>query len=174
LFLNRIVPEKGAHYLIEAYNRIGRDDVKQVIGGNVDPRDRYLDSLGTLAGNNENTVFTGYLTDEEVREMYSNAYLFVLPSDLEGMPAVVLEAMSHRCPVLVSDIQECTDIIRTADHEYGYVHKASDVDDLAAGGTRPLLLRAHGHAKKTLFKPTFRFRRIRRCLAARAVRELPL
>jgi len=130
LFLSRLVPEKGIHYLIEAFRNIKRDDFSLVIAGGSPPQDKYTAQLKQMAGDGANVVFTDFVSREEVHELYSNAYLFVLPSDLEGMPAVVLEALSHRCPALVSDIQENLDVIEGEDRSYGFVHKAQDVADL--------------------------------------------
>lgn len=129
-FLNRIVPEKGLHYAIEAFRQIKRDDFKFVISGASEPSDLYMASLRNQAAGDSRIVFTGYVDREMVHELYSNAYLFLLPSELEGMPAVLLEAMSHGCPVLTSDIQESLDVIRLKDHQYGFVHKNKDVADL--------------------------------------------
>jgi glycosyltransferase involved in cell wall biosynthesis len=130
LFLNRLVPEKGIHYLIEAFKNLKQTDFKLVIAGSATPGDKYVDGLKELAHDDSRIIFTGYVSRNEVHELYSNAYLFTLPSELEGMPAVVLEALSHRCPVLVSDIQEHLDIIQSAGQTYGFVHKNKDVSDL--------------------------------------------
>lgn len=130
LFLNRIVPEKGAHYAIEAFKAIRRDDVKLVIAGEAAPGDPYLRTLQRQAAGDPRVVFTGYVTRDELHELYSNAYAFLLPSELEGMPAVLLEAMSHRCPVLVSDIEENLDVITKGGEVFGFVHRDRDVADL--------------------------------------------
>lgn len=128
-FLNRLVPEKGAHYLIEAFKGL-KTDLKLVIGGSSFQGDAYAESLKKAAQGDKRIIFTGYLTREDVHELYSNAYLFCLPSELEGMPAVVLEALSHKCPVLISDIEEHVDVIKF-EELYGFLHKDKDVADLA-------------------------------------------
>ena len=46
-----------------------------------------------------------------LEELYSNAYLYILPSDLEGMPLSLLEAMSYGNCCIVSDIPECTEVV---------------------------------------------------------------
>ena len=58
--------------------------------------------------------------------MYSNAYLYCLPSDLEGMPLSLLEAMSYGNACLTSDIPECADVIK----DKGVTIKKSDIEDL--------------------------------------------
>jgi len=132
LFLNRLVPEKGIHYLIEAFKNIKRDDFKLVIAGESTAKDKYVEGLKDMAKDDKRILFTGYVTREEVHELYTNAYFFALPSELEGMPAVVLEALSHQCPVLISDIQESLDIIQADERTYGFVHKNKSVEDLQA------------------------------------------
>ena len=83
-----------------------------------------------MAKDDKRIIFTGPVSRDEVHELYSNAYLFSLPSDLEGMPAVLLESLSHKCPVLISDIRENLDVIRSGGVTHGFVHKASDVNDI--------------------------------------------
>ena len=130
LFLNRIVPEKGVHYLIEAFKNIKRDNFKLVIAGSAFQDDLYVESLRNMARDDQRVIFTDYVSREELHELYTNAYFFALPSELEGMPAVVLESLSHKCPVLVSDIEENLDVIRKGGQTYGFVNKNKDVGDL--------------------------------------------
>ena len=124
LFLSRITQEKGAHYLVEAYNRV-RPPMKLVVaGGTMFERD-YADELQRTAG--DNVVFTGFVTDEEMEELFSNAYLYVLPSEIEGLPHSLLQALSYGRCVLASDI----DASREALGECGYTFRSMNVDDLA-------------------------------------------
>ncbi|MCD8397888.1 MAG: glycosyltransferase family 4 protein [Lachnospiraceae bacterium] len=108
LFLGRIVPEKGLHYLVEAYEGMNTDK-KLVIAGGSSDTDEYMEELKSMS--NENVIFTGFVTGELHEELYSNAYIYVLPSDLEGMPLSLLEAMSYGNCCVVSDIEECTDVV---------------------------------------------------------------
>lgn len=108
LFLGRLVPEKGIHYLIEAYRGL-HTDKKLVIAGGVSDSGEYGDRLKQLAGDNEQILFTGFVQGRILEELYSNAYLYVLPSDLEGMPLSLLEAMSYGNCCVTSDIPECTE-----------------------------------------------------------------
>lgn len=113
LALVRLVPEKGIHYLIEAYNKLDTDK-KLVIAGTSQKGklDKYEKELHKLAEHNTNIIFTGFSELEMTRELYSNAYLYVLPSDIEGLPIGLLEAMSYGICCLVSDIQENKDVIK--------------------------------------------------------------
>ena len=110
LFLGRIVPEKGVHYLIEAYRGVSTDKKLVIAGGNSDSLD-YMQSLKEMAGDDPNIVFTDFVQGPLLDELYSNAYLFVLPSDTEGMPLSLMEAMSYGNCCVVSDIPGCTEVV---------------------------------------------------------------
>ena len=105
LFLGRLVPEKGIHYLIEAYSRL-QIDKKLVIAGGSSHSDDYVERLAAMTIDNDNIIMTGFVSGKTLEELYSNAYLYVLPSDVEGLPISLLEAMSYRRCCLVSDIKE--------------------------------------------------------------------
>ena len=110
LFLGRLVPEKGIHYLIEAFKAV-KTDKKLVIAGGVSDSDDYARSLYTAAAADERIQFAGFVQGRILEELYSNAYLFVQPSDVEGMPLTLLEAMSYGNCCVVSDIPECTEVV---------------------------------------------------------------
>lgn len=125
LFLGRIVPEKGIHYLIEAFNKI-KTDKKLVIAGGASDTDTYYNELKEKARDNANIIFTGFVQGDELGELYSNAYIYSLPSDLEGMPLSLLEAMSYGNCCLTSDIDECAEVLE----DNGVTFKKSNVKDL--------------------------------------------
>ena len=110
LFLGRLVPEKGIHYLIKAYQML-RTDKKLVIVGGTSDTDDYVRQLYDMAGGSPSVIFTGFQQGLIMEELYSNAYLYVLPSDLEGMPLTLLEAMNYGCCCVTSDIGECADVM---------------------------------------------------------------
>ena len=125
LFLGRLVPEKGVHYLIEAYQGL-HTDLKLVIAGGSSDTDSYTQYLHEMAKDNPNILFTGFVEGNLLEELFSNAYLYILPSDLEGMPISLLEAMSYGCCCLTSDIPECTDV--TGEQGFSFHH--GDVSSL--------------------------------------------
>ncbi len=125
LFLGRIVPEKGIHYLIDAFNNI-KTNKKLVIAGGASDTDSYYQELKKKLNNNKNIIFTGFVQGKELDELYSNAYIYCLPSDLEGMPLSLLEAMSYGNCCLTSDIEECSTVLE----DRGVTFKKSDVKDL--------------------------------------------
>jgi len=122
LFLGRLVPEKGVHYLLEAYKQAGVEQ-KLVIAGGTSDTDEYVTRLLQVAGDDEKIIFTDFVEGDVLKELYSNAYLYVLPSDLEGMPLSLLEAMSYSNCCLTSDITECTDVTGS----WGYSFPKGDV-----------------------------------------------
>ncbi len=125
LFLGRLVPEKGVHYLIEAFQNV-RTDKKLVIAGGVSDTEDYLEMLKKLAAPDPRILFTGFVQGKLLGELYSSSYLYVLPSDLEGMPLSLLEAMSYGNCCLTSDIAECADVLANNGVTF---HKA-DIRDL--------------------------------------------
>ena len=126
LYLGRMVPEKGCHYLVDAFKKLDTDKKLVIAGGSSDTQ-WYMDKLKEQAGGDERVIFTGFVDGALREELYSNACLFVLPSDLEGMPLCLLEAMSYGNCVITSDIEECTNVI----HDNGISFRKSDMDDLA-------------------------------------------
>lgn len=109
LFLGRIVPEKCVHLLIEAYQTLDTD-IPLVIAGGASHTSEYEQAVHALAAGNPNIIFTGFVQGQALEELYSNAYLYILPSNLEGMPISLLEAMSYGNACLTSDIPECTEV----------------------------------------------------------------
>ena len=104
LFAARLVKEKGCHYLLEAYGQLGCPSKKLVIAGDAKYADCYADGLKSQAC--ENILFPGFVQGRLLQELLSNAYLYVLPSEIEGLSTGLLEAMSYGNCVLVSDIEE--------------------------------------------------------------------
>lgn len=126
LYLGRLVPEKGIKYLIEAFKQV-HTNKRLVIAGGASDTDEYAKELVELAQEDKRIIFTGFVQGRILEELYSNAYLYVLPSDLEGMPLSLLEAMSYGNCCIVSDIPECLDVVRNN----GIVFKKGNVLELA-------------------------------------------
>lgn len=125
LFLGRIVPEKGLRYLIEAYKGL-ETDKKLVIAGGASDTDDFMNEVRSLAKDDDRIIFTGFVCGQTLEELYSNAYVYTLPSDLEGMPLSLLEAMSYGNCCVVSNIDECAEVVE----DKAVVFKKSDVTEL--------------------------------------------
>ena len=125
LFLARIVPEKGLHYLIEAYQQV-ETDKRLVIAGGVSHSREYMEQIHAMAAKDSRILMTDFVQGQVLEELCSNAYLFVLPSDVEGMAVSLLEAMSYGNCCLVSDIKENTEVVET----HAVTFRKGDVSDL--------------------------------------------
>lgn len=125
LFLGRLVPEKGIKYLIEAFKQVDTDKKLVIAGGSSDTSE-FENEMKELAKEDKRILFTGFVQGQELEELYSNAYVYVLPSDLEGMPLSLLEAMSYGNCCLTSNISECTEVIENK----AVIFKKSNVEDL--------------------------------------------
>lgn len=125
LFLGRLVPEKGIRYLVEAFKNVNTDK-KLVIAGGSSDTDSFMAELKELAKEDDRILFAGFVQGAMLDELYSNAYIYTLPSDLEGMPLSLLEAMSYGNCCLVSDIPECAEIVENK----ALIFRKADVQDL--------------------------------------------
>jgi len=123
LFIGRLVPEKGCDLLIDAFKDI-RTDKKLVFAGEASYTQSYVEDLKRRA--DSNVLFLGRVYGRLLEELYSNAFLFVLPSTIEGLSNSLLEAMSYGRCVLTSDIPENRVVVR----EHGVVFRSSDRADL--------------------------------------------
>lgn len=99
----RFVPEKNLHHLVEAFSRIDTQGYKLVLAGDTDFEDEYSLRLKKLA-REQGVILTGFVKGKKLHSLLSNAHHYVLPSSHEGLPIALLEAMSYKLPVIVSDI----------------------------------------------------------------------
>ena len=126
LSASRLVRHKGIHYLIQAFKDLPTDK-QLVIAGEGAYTDDYVQELQTLAAEERRIVFTGNQSGTLLSELFANAYLFVQPSEYEGLSMGLLEAMSYGRPCLASDIPAN----REALGGLGFTFKNRDVDDLS-------------------------------------------
>ncbi|MFH1142542.1 MAG: glycosyltransferase family 4 protein [Candidatus Uhrbacteria bacterium] len=147
-FLNvgRVVKHKGLHYLIDAYqmldpNKLGKKSSKKIsqgtcsrskkklviVGSPASGQEQYFEELKKRVVGDQNILFLGFQSGEPLRQLFAHAYLYIQPSESEGLAVVVLEAMSYGTAVLVSDIPENLEAI---DH-VGMRFKNKSVKSLA-------------------------------------------
>lgn len=135
LFVARLVPEKGCHHLIEAFRKTDTKK-KLVIAGGSSHTEQYVASLKGMASGDSRIVFTGHVHGEVLGELFSNAYLYVQPSLIEGLSIALLEALSYGLGALVSDIPENREVIEQDGEEgdwrksAGFTFRAGDASDL--------------------------------------------
>jgi len=122
-FAARFVQEKGAHYLIEAFKKLDTDK-KLVLAGDGVFGDPYAEELKKHAS--ARIIFPGFVQGALLQEFLSNAFLYVLPSEIEGLSTGLLEAMNYGNCVLVSDIEENLEVMGGA----GFAFQSKNVQDL--------------------------------------------
>jgi len=123
LFVGRLVPEKGVHYLCEAFSRIHTDMKLALVGGLSFSQD-YVSLLKRYES--DRIRLLDYVFGEALEELWSNAYCVVQPSTMEGLSIALLEALSYGRCVLVSDIPENMEVAE----ECALSFRSKDVDDL--------------------------------------------
>ncbi len=126
LYLGRLVPEKGISYLVKAFEKVDTD-LKLVIAGGGSHSDDYVKAIMGYAEKDKRIIMTGFVQGHVLSELFSNCYMYVLPSDVEGMPISLLEALSYGRKCLASNIPENSE----ACLEYAQYFEKSDVEDLA-------------------------------------------
>ena len=116
LAVGRLVPEKRQLDLLRAFLAAALPGWKLAIVGKIDHQNEYADQLVREAAGHENVVMAGFQTGDGLRQLYAHAALFVLPSSHEGLPIVLLEALSYGLPVLVSDIAPNLEVVTDPEH----------------------------------------------------------
>ena len=126
LFVGRLTKEKNIHLLIKAFKKIKTDMKLVIVGRGSSHTDDYIYELKKLKNSDEPIIFTGPIYNQLLEQIYSNAYLFVLPSALEGLPVALLEALSHGNSVLVSDIPENIEILEDKGSLRGFTFRSGN------------------------------------------------
>jgi glycosyltransferase involved in cell wall biosynthesis len=154
LFLGRFSPEKGCHLLVEAYEKLDTD-IKLVMAGASSYCDAYSRQLRTHAG--ERIKMLDWVSGETLDELLTNAMIFVLPSDLEGLSLALLDAMGAGLCVLSSDVAENREAVADA----GFTFRRGDVSDLADRLrfliANPAVREAAGQAAKHLVREHYQW-----------------
>ncbi len=165
LVVSRLIPHKGIHYLIEAYKRL-RTTKKLVIVGDAFYTDDYARQLRTLAGNDPRIVFTGFQHGAALANLYAHAYLFVLPSETEGLPMVLLEAARAGTCVLASNIPENMEMIKADGETIGCTFRNKDTDDLTRKLRellqQPLVIKRKGRLAQNVVRRVFNWQTVTR------------
>lgn len=111
LYMGRLVQDKNPDYLIKGFNASGHGGFKLVIAGANDAMPDYVESLHDLGKGHPNVIFTGAVYGVDKETLLRNAYAFCLPSTIEGLSIVLLEAMSYNLPILASDIEANREVL---------------------------------------------------------------
>lgn len=166
LMVARLVKHKGAHYLLEAWQFARQQnpellkDYKLVIVGDAVFTDNYVARLRQIARGDNSIIFTGWQKGQTLAELYANSALLVHPSENEGLPITILQAMSYARPVLVSDISEHKEVI--TDERFWFSN--TDIYSLAQKITElaqnPKLLKERGEKNKALVEKNYNWKDI--------------
>ncbi|MBU1148839.1 glycosyltransferase family 4 protein, partial [Patescibacteria group bacterium] len=153
LVVTRLVRHKGVHHLIKAFKKSNTKMKLAIVGGSFFT-DEYFAYLRKLAEGDNRIVFTGFQSGKMLKQLFSNAYLFIHPSEAEGLPISVLEAGSFGQCILCSDIPENKEIIKQKIGDIGFTFRNKSVRDL--GRKLEYLLANPGvvNGKKTIAKQT--------------------
>lgn len=104
LFVGRFIPEKGIHYLIEAFLELKTDKKLIIVGGSPNPNTEFERKI--LSFRSEKIIFPGYIYGEAMLQLMKHSYCYIQPSDIEGLSPVILTAMGMGTPVICSNIPE--------------------------------------------------------------------
>lgn len=134
VMISRLVPHKGVHHLIEAFVNLKNkhkdnpkiQELKLAIVGGSAFTDKYVRDLHVLASAQNDIVFTDFQSGDVLEELYAGALALVNPSLSEGLPITVLQAMSYKKPVLVTNIAEHLELVKNPK----YIFNENDVKDL--------------------------------------------
>jgi glycosyltransferase involved in cell wall biosynthesis len=124
VFLGRFSPEKGCHLLVEAFEQL-QTDVKLVMAGASSYCDDYSRELRIHAS--DQIRMLEWVSGDTLDELLTNAMIFVLPSDLEGLSLALLDAMGAGLCVLTSDVPENREVVDGA----GFTFERGNAGDLA-------------------------------------------
>jgi len=122
LFLGRFSPEKNCHLLIDAFETLNTD-MKLVLAGGSSHSDSYAAGLRRHAS--DQVRFLPWVSGSDLEELLSNAALFVLPSEIEGLSLALLDAMAAGVCVLTSDIPENNEVVEGAGFTF---HRGNQAD----------------------------------------------
>jgi len=125
LFVGRFIKEKGVHYLIKGFEKLDTDFNLVLVG------DDFFDKnwVNKLKSTKDiRIIFTGFMYGRHVDELMQNCYLYVQPSDVEGLAPVILRAMGFGKCVLSSDIPENRFLVENN----GYLFKRGNTESLAS------------------------------------------
>jgi glycosyltransferase involved in cell wall biosynthesis len=118
-FVGNLRPVKGVKYLIEALGMVlKKNDARLLIIGD-GPEREHLQSQTDQLGIREKVTFQGKISKEEIMSYLKISDLFVLPSISEGFPNVILEAMAAGLPIVSTNFEGASEIIR--DGENGFM-----------------------------------------------------
>jgi glycosyltransferase involved in cell wall biosynthesis len=157
LFLGRFSPEKGCHFLVEAFEQI-ETDVKLVMAGASSYCDAY--SRGLREHASDRIRMLDWVSGETLDELLTNAMIFVLPSDLEGLSLALLDAMGAGLCVLTSDVPENREVVDGAGFTFQRGSSADLADRLEFLISNPAIREAAGRTARKRIEQEYQWQKI--------------
>jgi glycosyltransferase involved in cell wall biosynthesis len=155
--LGRISPEKGCHLLVKAFEQI-ETDAKLVIAGASSYCDEYSRELRTHAS--DRIQILNWVSGKALDELLTNAMIFVLPSDLEGLSLALLDAMGAGLCVLTSDVPENQEVVEGAGFTFEHGNAADLANRLRFLIANPDARKAAGQAARKRIEDHYQWQRI--------------
>ncbi|HTT25195.1 MAG TPA: glycosyltransferase family 4 protein [Candidatus Sulfotelmatobacter sp.] len=131
LCVGRLAAEKGQVFLLEAIAALrteGRSILARLVGDG--PDRKWLEKRADELGIGSNVEFPGWVDQERLLALYAESDLFVLPSLAEGIPMVLIEAMSMEIACIAPCIAGIPELIENGVD--GMLFSVADVEDLTA------------------------------------------
>lgn len=168
LMTARLVKHKGVHYLLSAWQLAVQQNpeifkgLKLVIVGGSTFTDKYVAQLQQIARGDKSIVFTGWIRDQKLTDLYENTMLYVNPSENEGLPISVLTAMAHKKAVLLSDIPEHVELVNNPKFLFQNANTVALSKKLAALLADKKLLEEAGEKNKKIVEEKFNWKNLSR------------
>jgi glycosyltransferase involved in cell wall biosynthesis len=157
LFLGRFSPEKCCHLLVEAFEQLDTG-VKLVMAGASSYCDDYSRKLRTHAG--ERIRMLDWVSGDTLDELLTNAMIFVLPSDMEGLSLALLDAMGAGLCVVTSDIPENREVVDGAGFTFQHGNSADLAERLRFLIANPAVRETAGRAAKNRIRENYQWHTI--------------
>jgi glycosyltransferase involved in cell wall biosynthesis len=129
LFVGTWIDHKGIYYLAEAFDKVlqAMPEVRLTVAGCIEPEERVRRCFASAS--QAALEVWPFVARAEISSMYAEHEIFVLPSLMEGMPLVLLEAMASGMPVITTESSGMTDVVEHS-HD-GLFVIPGDADSLA-------------------------------------------
>lgn len=129
-YLSTLIPHKGADVLIDAFNKANLENIRLKIYGHYFGEKNYYEKLKSKVNKNSDVQFYGEYKFEELPQILDDIDIVVVPSIWwENSPLILLGALAHKIPVIVSDLGGLTEMIK--DGENGFTFEAGNIESLA-------------------------------------------
>lgn len=143
LFVGRFAHNKGIALLLQVIKELNAEGFENQMHINLVGKGPLYDQM--ISGYNlPNITFAGFANDEQLKQFYNRSDAFVFPTLFEGMPTVVLEAMSFHLPVIVSDVGATAELV---DSSNGYLIEKNNAQQLKEAIKKFLSLTAEERIK---------------------------